>query len=79
MSPPPYPPCPHALIVPEASSAAKANSVDAMETKPLPVGAPLPPKLPHALTVPEAWSAAKAPFVDAMVTKPLPVGAPLST
>ena len=55
---PPLPP--HALMVPEASSAAKAEPVDAMETKPLPVGAPLPPLLPHALTVPEALSAAKA-------------------
>ena len=34
---------PHALIAPEASSAAKAQAVDAMETKPLPVGALLPP------------------------------------
>jgi hypothetical protein len=35
---------------------------DAMETKPLPVGAPLPPYelSPHALIVPEASSTAKA-------------------
>ena len=43
---PPESLCPHALIVPAASSAAKAHSVDAMETKPLPVGA-LVPQLPH--------------------------------
>jgi hypothetical protein len=30
-------------MAPEASIAAKALSVDAMETKPLPVGAPLSP------------------------------------
>ena len=76
---------PHVLIVPEASSAAKAWRVDAIETKPLPVGAsrpssdgpPLPPEKssPHALTVPAASSAAKALNVDAMETKPLPVGA----
>ena len=49
-------------MVPEASSAAKAHFVDAMETKPLPVGALLPPLVlcPHALMVPEASSAAKA-------------------
>ena len=34
---------PHTLMVPEESSAAKAAAFDAMETKPLPVGAPLPP------------------------------------
>ena len=62
--------------MPEPSSAAKAQHVDAIETKPLPIGAPLPPSLdPHALTVPEASSAAKAAYVDAMETKPLPVGA----
>ena len=49
-------------MVPEPSSAAKAWYVDAMETKPLPVGALLPPLrlLPHALIAPEASSAAKA-------------------
>jgi hypothetical protein len=36
---------PHALTVPEASIAAKASFVDAMETKLLPVGAPLPSEL----------------------------------
>ena len=69
--------------MPEAPSAAKALNVDAMMTKPLPVGAPLAPKLyveapfwplPHALIVPDASSAAKALVVDAMDTKPLPVG-----
>ena len=40
---PPLSLCPHALIVPEASSAAKAYFVDAMETKPLPVGTLLLP------------------------------------
>ena len=34
---------PHVLMVPAASSAAKAQVVDAIETKPLRVGAPLPP------------------------------------
>ena len=48
-----------------------------METKPLPVGAPLPKTPPHELMVPDALSAAKALQVDAIVTKPLPVGAPL--
>ena len=69
---------PHALTVPEAPSAAKALDVDAMATKPLPIGAPAPPSRspPHALIVPAASSAAKAEFVDAIETKPLPVGAP---
>jgi hypothetical protein len=60
---PPKPLSPHALTAPEASSAAKAELVDAMVTKPLPVGAPLPPKLLslHALTAPEASNTAKAP------------------
>ena len=71
---PPYEECPHALMAPEESSAAKASlNVDAIETKPLPVG-PTPP-FPHALIVPEEWSAAKPSSVDAMETKPLPVGA----
>ena len=39
----PAPPLPHALTVPAASSAAKAELVDAIETKPLPVGAPQAP------------------------------------
>ena len=67
--------CPHALMVPEASSAAKASEVDAMETKPLPVGAST--CTPHELMLPEALMAAKISKVDAMETKPLPVGAPL--
>ena len=39
------PPLPHghALMFPAASSAAKAEFVDAIETKPLPVGPLLPP------------------------------------
>ena len=39
------PPLPHghALMFPAASSAAKAEFVDAIETKPLPVGAPQAP------------------------------------
>ena len=49
-------------MVPEPSSAAKAWYVDAMETKPLPVGALLPllPLLAHALMVPEPSNPAKA-------------------
>ena len=68
---PPFALPPHALIVPEASSAAKEILDDAMVTKPLPVGASmpgpsavsvLPPDQlgPHTLIVPEASSAAKA-------------------
>ena len=67
---------PHALMVPAESSAANAEPLDAMETKPLPAGALLPPyeECPHALMAPEESSAAKAESVDAMETKPLPVG-----
>ena len=34
---------PHAVIAPDASSAAKAMAFEKTSTKPLPVGAPLPP------------------------------------
>ena len=53
---------PQAEMAPEPSSAAKARSVEAMLTKPLPLGAPLPPfsQLPHAEIAPESSSAAKA-------------------
>ena len=63
-------------MVPAESSAANAEPLDAMETKPLPAGALLPPyeECPHALMAPEESSAAKAESVDAMETKPLPVG-----
>ena len=49
-------------MVPEEVSAAKALSFDAIDTKPLPVGAPIPPYIlcPHALMVPEEVSAANA-------------------
>ena len=64
---PPYEECPHALMAPEESSAAKASlNVDAIETKPLPVGAPLPPsdEEPHALSEPSAFIATKASPVE---------------
>ena len=40
---PPWAALPHEEMVPLDDSAAKANFVDLIETKPLPPGAPLPP------------------------------------
>ena len=54
---------PHTLMVPAESSAANAAKFDAIETKPLPVGAaPVPPldHSPHEWMVPEESSTAKA-------------------
>ena len=52
---------PHTEMVPELWSAAKAEWVEAMVTKPPPLGAPLPPKVgsPHAEMAPEPSSATK--------------------
>ena len=66
-------------MAPDESNAANVLSVEAMDTKPPPVGAPLPPypESPHALMAPDESNAANALSVEAMDTKPLPVGAPV--
>ena len=66
LSPPPELGEPHALMAPAESSAANAPEFDAIEMKPLPVGAaPVRPldHSPHKWMVPEESSTAKArPF-----------------
>jgi hypothetical protein len=48
--------------VPDECNAAKALKAEAIDTKPLPVGAPLPPEElePHAEMVPDECNAANA-------------------
>jgi hypothetical protein len=52
----------HVVMVPDECNAAKAPWIEAMDVKPLPVGAPLPPEEldPHAEMVPDECNAANA-------------------